>query len=100
VRSEDILGWYEELLRLTQRMLEAAAGNDWSAVVQLDGEREGVVGQIREHDPHPARDAGTRDRKREIIGRTVQLDRQVQLLTQDWTQALGEAIGGLDEPED
>lgn len=90
-----MLSSYERALSLTHAMLDTARRGDWDELVRLEGERSRVVEQIRLEDPVPGRDPGTVARKREIMTEMLQVDEQVQLLTQDWMHELREALGSI-----
>ncbi len=91
----DVLECYEAVLSLTGAMLDAARRGDWDALVQLERDRARSVDRLREQDPDPARDPGTHERKRRIIGEILQLDEQIQLLTQDWMHELREVLTSI-----
>lgn len=92
---QGVLALYERVLALTRDMLEAARRSDWDGLVQRERERAGLVDQIREHDPDPARDHATQERKREIIVEIVRGDEQIQMLSQDWMHELREVLGSI-----
>jgi len=95
VDPQGVLGLYERVLALTREMLEAARRSDWDALVQRERDRAGLVDQIKQHDPDPARDAPTRERKREIIVEILNSDEQIQVLSQDWMHELREVLGSI-----
>jgi hypothetical protein len=95
VHKEGVLHCYERALSLTHAMLDAARKSDWDGLVKLEGERGRLIDQIRRDDPDPGRDAAGAPRKREIITEMLQLDEQVQLLTQDWMHELRDVLGSI-----
>lgn len=89
-----MLATYEHALSLTRRMLELARNGDWEALVALEAERGKVIDQLRLHDPRPTGD-GSSGRKRQLIRELLQLDEQIQALTQDWMHELRSVLGSL-----
>lgn len=90
-----IMQRYEQALELTRAMLEAARRSDWDALVGLEKERSSVVDQLKEMDVNPARDAETREHKRQVIRDIMECDEQIQILTQDWMRELREVLGSI-----
>jgi hypothetical protein len=86
---------YEQALELTRAMLEAARRSDWDGLVGLEKERSALVDQLRELDVNPARDAETREQKRQVLRDIMECDEQIQILTQDWMRELREILGSV-----
>ena len=93
--SRAVLALYEQVLVRTREMLDAARRSDWDGLVQRESARAVLVEQLKEHDPDPARDPSTLQRKREILLEIFQTDEQVQGLTQDWMHELREVLSSL-----
>ena len=95
VDSGAVLALYEETLARTREMLDAARAGDWDGLVQRERSRALLVERLKEHDPDPARDAATLERKREILLEISRADEQINTLTQDWMHELRDVLGGL-----
>jgi flagellar protein FliT len=95
VDSAAVLALYEQVLERTREMLDAAREGDWDGLVQREHERALLVERLKEHDPDPARDAATLERKREILMEIFRADEQIQTLTQDWMHELRDVLGSL-----
>ncbi len=93
--SGAVLALYEQALARTREMLDAARVGDWDALVQREHERALLVERLKEHDPDPARDAATLQRKRQILLEISRTDEQIHTLTQDWMHELRDVLGGL-----
>jgi len=93
--SGAVLALYQQTLARTREMLDAARGSDWDGLVQRERERALLVERLKEHDPDPARDAATLERKREILLEIFRADEQIQTLTQDWMHELRDVLGSL-----
>ena len=90
-----VLECYERALQCTRAMHAAAQKGDWDALVQHEKERAILVDRLGREDADPARDVASRDHKRELIATMLQLDQQIQLLTQDWMHELREVLGSI-----
>jgi len=90
-----VLECYERALECTRAMHTAAQKGDWDALVQHENERAVLVHRLEREDADPAGDVASRNRKRELIGAMLQLDQQIQLLTQDWMHELREVLGSI-----
>lgn len=90
-----MLECYERALALTRAMLDAARKGDWDELVRLESERSRLIDRIRAQDPDPGRDAGAAVRKRQVMTEMLQVDEQVQLLTQDWMHELRDVLGSI-----
>jgi len=90
-----IMQRYEQALELTRAMLEAARRSDWDGLVGLENQRSALVDELRELDVNPARDAETREQKRQVLRDIMECDEQIQILTQDWMRELREILGSV-----
>ena len=90
-----VLECYERALELTRAMHGAAQKGDWDTLVQREKERAVLVDRLGREDADPASDVSSRGRKRELIAAMLQLDQQIQLLTQDWMHELREVLGSI-----
>lgn len=93
--SQAVLALYEQVLARTREMLDAARRSDWDGLVQRERERAILIERLKEHDPDPARDTATLERKRGILLEIFQADEQIQILTQDWMHELREVLGSV-----
>ena len=90
-----MLECYERALECTRAMHAAAQKGDWDALVQHEKERAVLIDRLQREDADPAGDPASRNRKRELIAAMLQLDQQIQLLTQDWMHELREVLGSI-----
>jgi len=90
-----VLECYERALECTRAMHAAAQKGDWDALVQHEKERAVLIDRLQREDADPAGDPASRNRKRELIAAMLQLDQQIQLLTQDWMHELREVLGSI-----
>ena len=95
MESHGVLSAYERALELTRVMLDAGRKGDWDHLVTLEKERSIYIERIRMLDPHPLRDANSRERKREIIAEMLRGDEEIQALTQDWMHELREVLENI-----
>jgi flagellar protein FliT len=95
VDAQAVLALYEQVLARTREMLDAARASDWDSLVQRERSRAILIERLREHDPEPAREAATLERKRAILLEIFQADEQIQTLTQDWMHELREVLGSV-----
>jgi len=90
-----VLECYERALQCTRAMHAAAQKGDWDVLVRHEKERAVLIDRLGREDADPAGNAATRNRKRELIAAMLQLDQQIQLLTQDWMHELREVLGSI-----
>jgi hypothetical protein len=95
VERPSVLDCYERALQCTRAMLTAAQKGDWDALVQSEKERSILVDRLQREDADPGAHAASRGRKRELITTMLELDQQIQLLTQDWMHELREVLGSI-----
>lgn len=93
--SDRLLDEYALALSLTQSMLSAASKGDWDQLVVLEQQRTRQIAVIQERDPNPPSQAPDAKKKREILGAILQLDEQIQLLTQDWMLELRQILSSV-----
>jgi flagellar protein FliT len=95
VDPQAVLALYEQVMARTRDMLEAAHRSDWDGLVQRERSRALLIERLKEHDPDPARDSATLERKRAILVEIFRADEQIQTLTQDWMHELREVLGSV-----
>lgn len=93
--SDRVLEEYRVALSLTQSMLAAASRGDWDQLVTLEQQRARQIAAIQERDPHPSPQAANAKKKREVLAAILQLDEQIQLLTQDWMLELRQILSSV-----
>ncbi len=86
---------WEEVLSLTEQMLDAARKSDWDALVEFEQQRGRLLEDVRSHDADPVRARQNRDRKREVIQTIMQRDDEIRMLTQDWMRELREILASV-----
>jgi flagellar protein FliT len=90
-----IMQRYEKAFELTRGMLDAAQKSDWERLIVLERERTTLIDQLRSLDLEPPRELRERERKRTLLREIMQLDEQIEILTQDWMRELREVLGSI-----
>lgn len=93
--SDHVLDEYKLALSLTQSMLTAASKGDWDQLVMLEQQRTRQIAAIQERDPNPSAQAPNAKKKREVLAAILQLDEQIQILTQDWMLELRQILSSV-----
>jgi flagellar protein FliT len=86
---------WEEVLALTDRMLEAARKSDWDGLVEIEQRRGRLIEEVSVLEKDPAAARTHRDRKRALIQAIMGRDDEIRMLTQDWMRELREILSSV-----
>ena len=86
---------WEEVLALTERMLDSARKSDWDGLVGLEQQRGRLIDEIGALETDPAVARAHRDRKRALIQSIMGRDDEIRMLTQDWMRELREILASV-----
>lgn len=79
-----VIANYEALATLTSRMQEAAQSGEWDALIAFELQRGELVATMKPVDADTRIDAGTQQRKNELITRVLAGDAEIRKLVQAW----------------
>lgn len=97
--GEALLGIYEDIAELTDRMLAAARVGDWDRLSELETLCARHVDQIRAEEPLPPLSGENRERKVALLRKLLEDDRAIRAITQPWCARLDEIVGAAaDKP--
>jgi flagellar protein FliT len=74
----ELFSYYEAIVAVTARMLDAARKDDWNQLFQLQGEYERLVDEIRPIDAQVALDEAERQRKHDLIRQILDHDAEIR----------------------
>jgi len=89
-----VLQW-DEVLALTDRMLDAARKSDWDGLVEFEQQRGRLLEDIRLHEADAVHAQQHRNRKRELLQVIMTRDDEIRLLTQDWMRELRDILASV-----
>jgi flagellar protein FliT len=92
--SDDVISLYENLSRLTRQMLEAARGQDWDRMRQLEQACAREIARLHQDAPLPALSGEMRARKLRILQRILADDREIRSITEPWMDQLSLLLNG------
>lgn len=90
-----VVNAWQEVLALTERMLDAARKSDWDGLVELEQQRGHLIDDIGQLEKDPATARSHRDRKRALIQAIMGRDDEIRMLTQDWMRELREILASV-----
>ena len=93
MNGNHILAIYEDISRTTRRMLAAARGDDWDALVALETDCSAMFARLFETEDGALRDTEFQRRKGELIRGVLADDAQIRLLVEPWLAQLTTMIG-------
>jgi flagellar protein FliT len=88
MNCDDVINLYENLSLLTRQMLEAARGQDWKRLRELEEACAAEIGRLHEDAPLPALSGEMRARKLRILQRILADDREIRTITEPWMDKL------------
>jgi flagellar protein FliT len=88
-----ILAVYEDIAQLTRRMLEAARGGQWDALIELERDCGRRFAHLLSGEPQQPDDADYRNRKAALIRGILDDDAEIRLLVEPWLAQLSMLIG-------
>lgn len=90
--QEQVIQTYEALSALSGRMLEAARGQEWDRLVELEHECRQLVQALQQAAPE-ALDPRQRERKAQLIRKLLADDTEIRMLTVGWMAQLEQLLG-------
>ncbi len=90
--SQEIIGLYETVAEITDKMLIAARAGDWDQLSTLESYCAIQVATLKKNVPPVALTGSMRDRKVEIIQKILADDREIRSLTEPWMAQLAALI--------
>ena len=90
--SQEVLSVYEAMVELTGQMLQAAGGNDWGRLIELEKRCAAHVQTLQDNGPALAMQGPGRDKKIEILKQLLSDDRRIRDLTMPWMAQLSALI--------
>lgn len=76
--TNDILAVYETMAELSRQMLDAAAGNDWDRLTQLESRCAGHVARLRDGEAGVPFEGEQRSRKIALLKKLLDDDRRIR----------------------
>ncbi|HTJ92013.1 MAG TPA: flagellar protein FliT [Pararobbsia sp.] len=76
--SLELFSYYDAIIAVTVRMLDAARKDDWNQLFQLQGEYVRLVDEIRPIDARVALDEAERQRKHDLIRQILDNDAAIR----------------------
>ncbi|GLC94524.1 flagellar protein FliT [Cupriavidus sp. TA19] len=91
--SDAVIRGYEELLLISEQMLEAARAGNWDAMSELQQVYVGEVDQLRALGPHPAPSAAERSRRYQLLERILAHDAAIRQIVMPQMSQLEALLG-------
>ena len=88
MNNDQILAIYEAISRLTKRMLAAARGGQWDALVQLERDCSALFARLFTGDDAQPRSAEFQRHKAQLIRAVLDDDAEIRLLVEPWLNQL------------
>ncbi len=82
--TRDILSVYDDVLHVSQQMLDAAQRQDWTSLTSLEAVCDGYIRQIQESSEDAALTSAEIDRKIDLLTKILADDRQIRDLLEPW----------------
>lgn len=79
---------YEDLLAVTERMLQAARCSDWEELVALEKKCQRLVERLTAAEPREPLSGRLRERKAEIIRQVLACDAEITNIIDPWMKEL------------
>jgi len=96
MEADDIIGLYETVAEITNKMLAAARQGDWDRLAELESSCASQVDLIRNEEPRTPLKGAVRERKVALVKQVLEDDRQIRLITEPWFEQLAEIINTAD----
>ncbi|WP_454737362.1 flagellar protein FliT [Cupriavidus necator] len=91
--SSPVIRGYEELLLLSEQMLEAARAGNWDAMSELQQVYVAEVDQLRALGPHPVPSAQERTRRYRLLERILAHDAAIRQIVMPQVSRLEALLG-------
>lgn len=82
--TRDILSVYDDVLHVSQQMLDAAQRQDWSSLTMLEAVCDRYIQQIQDSSEYAPLTSVELDRKIELLTKILADDRQIRDLLEPW----------------
>ena len=82
--TRDILSVYDDVLHVSQQMLDAAQRQDWSSLTLLEAVCDGYIQQIHDCSEDTPLTSAEVDRKIDLLTKILADDRQIRDLLEPW----------------
>jgi flagellar protein FliT len=93
ISSEDVIGVYENVSRLTRQMLAAARSSDWDTLHRLERDCASQVSLLSDAQP-PSLSGDLRARKVRLLQSILADDREIRTITEPWMEQLSLLMQG------
>jgi len=90
-----VLSTYASAWTLTQRMLEAAQGEDWDVLIELGRERDVLFDQLVQAQPAPPADPQQASELALLIRRLLETEQQIQGLSRAWMDEINGVLSSV-----
>ncbi|MCX7175117.1 MAG: flagellar protein FliT [Proteobacteria bacterium] len=94
--NRDLLSRYEEILRQSRRMMEAARDGDWELLIELEHVRAALNKVLMEQEQSHSRSLADQSAKAELIRNILASDAETRLLIEPRQQELKTTFGSID----
>ena len=82
--GQEVVTTYETMVRITERMLDAASASQWERLAELEQECARHANRLKAHEGGAALGGQERLRKVDAIRRMLDTDRRIRDLTTPW----------------
>jgi flagellar protein FliT len=93
MNSAQIIGTYEAILVITNRMLEAAQNSDWDSLVAREHECRRLTEELIANGTGQALSGELQQRKVKIIRQVLADDAEIRTITEPWMTQLQNILG-------
>ncbi len=90
--SQDVVTVYEEMVVITEQMVQAASASDWDMLVTLERQCAAHLRNLTENEQRVALVGASRTRKVDAIRKMLADDRKIRDLTMPWMAKLSALI--------
>lgn len=94
MNNSQVIATYENILSITEQMLQAAKSNDWDYLMALEEDCRASVEKLMSANPEPL-NGEYQQRKVEIIHKVLSGDAEIRNITQPWMGHLQGLIGSI-----
>lgn len=86
--EHSLLDYYKAIENASQRMLEAARGEDWDQIMHLEGTCAVLIAQLRHKSRSLHLAPDERKEKTQIMQRILRTDAEIRVLAEPWLSDL------------
>lgn len=95
MNSAELLKHYDEIWRLTQKMLEAANQGEWDQLIELERTRAILTDVLMKQENEGLWESEEQSKKGELIRNILAADEEIKALTKSWMGELQEMLGSI-----